>query len=128
MSVLCTRYAFAFVQLFWNHLRSWPSVAFLVSLRRTLPVASQVLEAWCSRATYFAQCGLALQSGFPVSSAKREHHGDRVDLTQTLSQVMGVAMAALMHPAKLISSLAPALLEHVVNLRHVRETGCSVHE
>ncbi|CAN0093790.1 unnamed protein product, partial [Laminaria digitata] len=59
--------------------------------------ALQVLEAWCSRATTFAQCGLALQSGFPVSSAKREHHGDRVNLTQTLSRVMGVAMAALVH-------------------------------
>lgn len=86
----------------------------------------QVLEAWCTRATAFAQCGLALQSGFPVSSATRDHHGDGLGVTQTLSEVMGAAMKALVHPAKLISSLAPALLEHVVNLRHVSKTGCGV--
>lgn len=119
----------AFVQLFsgLNLFRSRPSFMLLVSLRGAFPVAFQVLEAWCSRATAFAQCGLALHSGFPVSSAKRDHNGDGVDVTQTLSEVMGVAMKALVHPAKLISSLAPALLEHVVNLRHVSKTEYGIY-
>ena len=66
------------------------------------------------------------RQGFPVFSAKRKHDGDGVELTQALSEVMGVAMKALVHPAKIISSLAPALLEHAVNLRHVSKTRCDM--
>lgn len=34
-------------------------------------------------------------------------------------QVMDLTRSALVHPAKLISSMAPVLLEHVFNLRRV---------
>eukprot|EP00752_Nemacystus_decipiens_P004263 g3894.t1 len=86
-------------------------------------LALQVLEAWCNKAKTFAESGLHLDMGFGVSPIKSRLDpqggvGARL-LQQSLSQVMDLTMSALVHPAKLISSMAPVLLEHIFALRRL---------
>lgn len=80
---------------------------------------TQVLEAWCGRAKALAECGLALEDWAGSASTNDHDNGRAVDLQQSLSEIKDLTMAALVHPAKFISSMAPVLLEHVVWLRHV---------
>eukprot|EP00903_Cladosiphon_okamuranus_P018216 g16755.t1 len=92
-------------------------------------LALQILEAWCNKANAFAESGLHLGMGPSDSSVKsqldpQDGHGDgMLLLRQSLSQVMDLTMSALVHPAKLISSMAPVLLEHVFTLRRLIPDG-----
>lgn len=103
----------------------------LVLLCRVCDLSMQTLEAWCSRATIFAEGGFAL--GYQPSlqstdnrstenrSADDRREGDEYFANDVLSGAMDVAMAALVHPSRLVSSIAPVLLQRVINLRHVRK-------
>lgn len=91
----------------------------------------QVLEAWCGISKTLVESDLSMKQqlssteALPGSNQDRDvHHSD---LGQALVEVMEVAMSALVHPSKLVSSIAPVLLEHVIHLRQVRrtkQTGC----
>ncbi|CAN0161291.1 unnamed protein product [Ectocarpus sp. 6 AP-2014] len=70
--------------------------------------ALQVLEAWCNKVKSFTGRGLNVD-------------GDVV--ADSLSKVLEVTMSALVHPAKLISSMAPVLLEHVFAIRQLVPGG-----
>ena len=73
----------------------------------------EVLDAWCGKAKSFWESGLLVQD--PAGG----HHEKQLELCHSLSKITDSAVAALVHPVRFISSIAPALLEHVVNLRHV---------
>lgn len=66
----------------------------------------------------FAEYDRMLQD--PAGSNPQErYYKKQLNLRHALSKITDIAVAALMHPSRFISSLAPSLLEHTVNLRHV---------
>lgn len=85
---------------------------------------AQVLEAWLGRSKALVETEIFLkqtnssEGGLPASN--RGQNCSDGGLGLALVEVMELAMEALVHPSKLISSIAPVLLEHVVNLRQVR--------
>lgn len=87
----------------------------------------QVLEAWCALSKALAKGELSMKQQLSSTGALPESNQDRdlnhSDLGQALVEVMEVAMDALVHPSKLVSSIAPVLLEHVIHLRQVRRTS-----
>lgn len=70
--------------------------------------------------TLFQEQKNSSDEGSPASNRDEGCGDGRLGLA--LVEVMELAMEALVHPSKLISSIAPVLLEHVVNLRQVRLT------
>ncbi|CAM9242712.1 unnamed protein product [Ectocarpus sp. 4 AP-2014] len=86
--------------------------------------ALQVLEAWCNKVKSFTGRGLSVPAGSCDDCCNSGSHssGLSVDgdvVADSLSKVLEVAMSALVHPAKLISSMAPVLLEHVFAIREL---------
>ncbi|CAM9221310.1 unnamed protein product [Ectocarpus fasciculatus] len=90
--------------------------------------ALQVLEAWCNKVKAFAGHGFSLPAGSCDGGSDGGGHsscrsvGGDV-LTDSLSKILEVTMSALVHPAKLISSMAPVLLEHVFAIRQLVPAG-----
>lgn len=78
----------------------------------------QVLEAWCGKVKASADAGLAGKMS-TIGTTKHQSQRGVMPVELRLSEVMDLTMAALVHPSKLLSSVAPVLLEHVVSLRQV---------
>lgn len=101
--------------------------------------STKVLEAWFGKAKVLVESGFSLEprsdvrQAPPSRSTKHDSQRHLADVDgdsgatetkrslvgQALYDVMDLAMAALMHPSRMISSMAPVLLEHVVSLRQV---------
>ncbi|CAN0488263.1 unnamed protein product, partial [Ectocarpus sp. 12 AP-2014] len=90
--------------------------------------ALQVLEAWCNKVKSFTGRSLSAPAASCDGCSNGGGHasGLSVDgdvVADSLSKVLEVTMSALGHPAKLISSMAPVLLEHVFAIRQLVPGG-----